>query len=543
MSRIPLVTAAAAVSLTLSASIAMPQQSARSESSAAATELHTAVLTAQHGDPTKALTLARNLVAKYPKYGPAYKFEGALVEHMGQDAEAEALYEQALGLTPKDPELLFKVGLHRLVAGDYAQAIVLLQRASREKPRDSETLYYLAQAYHLGGDNDSALEAIAKAVQLDPRNAAVQQKYGELLSSGGNNAKAVEWLLKAQRADPSLDRLDFDLGVASLHNEDLEAASQYASKAVAAHPDDLKSLALLAEIDVKLANWQEAKSIFQRLLARNPDDTTALLGLGHSELGLKEFQDSVETLQQLLRREPTAIVAHFYLSRAYASLGNQTEAAHETELHNKLVEQAASVIPAEEREVEKATLVEARQMLTEGREGDAVDLFRKRSKGPTATPGAPYMLVGVSYLYMGRPQDADRWLHKAIAIEPNVRLAHTYLGMLALQRHDLAEAKRQLDLELAQDANSQLAELGEVAYLQGAWQDAADQLDRSRTVDPRLLYQLSDAYFHLNKIKDANLTAELAAAYAKDDPATTERIVALLNTNGQTDLAKRLATR
>jgi tetratricopeptide (TPR) repeat protein len=155
------------------------------------------------------------------------------------------------------------------------------------------------------------------------------------------------------------------------------------------------------------------------------------------------------------------------------------------------------------------------------------------------------MLVGVSYLYMGRPQDADRCLKQAIAMEPKVRLAHTYLGLLAMQRQDLVEAERQFNLELSQDPNSQLAvaELGEVRYRQGRWDDAATLLARSRTVSPALLYLLSDAYFHLNKVHDADLTAELAVDYGKDDPELVQQVVALLARNQQTELVQKLASK
>ena len=518
-------------------------QTARSgPSSAAATALHAAVLTAQHGDSARALALTRQLLVKYPAYGPAFKFEGALLEDAGQSDAAVACYEQALQLTPNDPELLFKVGVSRLLAADYAGAISLLQRASKLSPRDGDTLFYLAQAYHLQGENDLALKTIAQSVHLDPANAPVLQKYGELLSSAGNSVDAVEWLRKARKLDPSLPRMDFDLGVANFRNQDLEAAADYARKAVQDLPSDVKAIELLAQIDVKLALWQEAKDLFERLLAIQPNDATALLELGHSELGLKDYQGAVDTLQLVLQQQPASILAHFYLSRAYDGLGRAADAAHETELHNELVERAGSVVPKDEREVEKATLVEARQMLAEGHEAQALQLFRARSKGPTATPGAPAMLVGVSYLYMGRPQDAERCLKEAIAIEPAVHLAHTYLGLLALQQRDLTEAERQFNIELKEDPNSQLsiAELGEVRYRQGRWAEAAEQIARSRTISPGLLYLLSDSYFHLGKVNEATLTAELVADYARDDPAMLQQLADLLNRNHQAELATRL---
>ena len=512
---------------------------------AAAAQLHQAVLTAEHGDRAGALAQAKALVAQHPRYEPGIKFKGAMLEENAQTQEAEVCYEQALKLDPGDADLLYKVGIFQLLAGDKTQAIDLFTRRLKIAPHDAETLFYLAQAYHLRGDNEAALRTIEKSLKLDPNDAPVLQKYGELLCSSGNNVAALPVLLKAQHADPALSRIDFDLALASYRNQDLENAIQYAEKAVQSRPDDLPGLTLLAEADVKMARWQDATPVFEHILSLKSGESEALLGLGHCELALKQYQPAIDTLKLLLRQDATTILAHFYLSRAYAGLGQTAEAQHEAELHSSLVEQSASIVPQDEREVEKAALVEARGMLGEGHETEALQLFRDRAKGPTATPGAPYMLVGVVYLYMGRSEDAERCLTKALLIEPKVHEAHTYLGLLALQQQDLDKAEAELNAELAIQPASQLAvaELGEVRYRQQRWQEAADQLAKSRTVSPALLYMLSDAFFHLGKVKDADLTAELAVDYARGDGATIDRIVDLLNRNKQDEVARQIAKR
>nr|WP_263377853.1 tetratricopeptide repeat protein [Granulicella paludicola] len=519
-------------------------QSAASRGDAVASvQLHQAVLAAKRGDSSQALRLAEALIASHPKYSPALKFEGSVLEQMGRDNEAERAYEAALQLAPKDVELQYKVGVARLLAGDTQEAIALFQQRLLQVPRDGDTLFYLAQAYHLQDENDLALKTIQRDLSVQPDSVMVWQKYGELLCSSGDNATALIWLTKAQHADPTLDRIDFDLGVASLRNEDLESAAQYAAKAVSLRSGDLRAEALLAEVDVKLSKWQEAEGPFLRVLAVKPKDPASLLGLGHCQLALKNYQAAVETLTRLLQLDQTIILAHFYLSRAYAGLGRMADADHEAELHSRLVEQAGSVVPTDERDAEKATLVQARQLLLDNHESEAIELFRQRAKGPTATPGAPYMLAGVVYLYMGRSEDAERLLKKALAIEPTVREAHTYLGLLALQQGDLEDAERDFRQELVAQPNSQLAvaELGEVRYRQQRWEDAAEQFVKSRTVQPALLYMLSDSYFHLGKVKEADLTAELAVGYAKDDLTSVQRVVDLLNRNQQTELAQRLS--
>jgi predicted transcriptional regulator len=57
---------------------------------------------------------------------------------------------------------------------------------------------------------------------------------------------------------------------------------------------------------------------------------------------------------------------------------------------------------------------------------------------------------------------------------------------------------------------------------------------------PELLYQLCDSYFHLGKTQDANLTAEMVAAYGRNNSELMKELAALLKSNGQGELAQRL---
>lgn len=270
-----------------------------------------------------------------------------------------------------------------------------------------------------------------------------------------------------------------------------------------------------------------------------------MLGFGHCELELKQYQNAIDTLNRLLQRDPTKILAHFYLSRAYAGQGDRAEAQHQAELHHTMMEQISFAASALGSEADKAAWAQARQLLIDHHEEQALQLFVENAKRTSATPGHPYFLIGALYLYIGDSTNGLRYLNRALQIEPTVRGARTYLGIYDMQQGKLAEAEKEFQAEIANDPNYEtaVAELGVVRYKQQRWAEAADQLARSHTRTPALLLPLCDAYFHLNKVKDANLTAEIAAAYARDDPQFLESLIALLNRNGQTDLAQRLAGR
>ena len=505
-------------------------------------QLQRAIEIAEHGDRKRALILANALVEKYPDSGPALKLQGMLLEQSGRGAEASHAYERALEVVPNDADLLYKLGIYQLAAGDKDQAVYLLRRHLTIRPKDGDALFYLAQAYHLKGQDDLALKSIRECVKVEPDNAQVWQKYGELLCSSGDNEAGLRSLLKAQQLDSALERIDFDVGVAHYHRMDFPNAVKYFVKAAEKQPDDPSVLALLASTEEKLSQWRDAQSTFERVLALKRDDVASLLGLGHCKLELKQYKAAIDTLQHVLRLDPTQVEGHYYLSRAFTGLGKTAEAQHEAELHHTM-DQMSFAPPALGSEGKKATWDQARQLLIEHKEDEALRLFQRNSQGSSVTMGDSYVLVGSLYLSMGNTIDALRTLHRALEIEPTVRGAHTYAGMVALQQGDLGAAEKEFEAELANDPNYLLAvaELGEVRYRQQRWADAAGLLLRSRTRASTLLLMLCDSYFHLGKIADAKLTAEVVAAYARNDPDVMRALVDLVSRNGESALAKRLS--
>lgn len=506
-------------------------------------ELHQALGLAQHGDRQGAMNLVLRLLEQHPDFAPAIKLKGMLLEEAGQTSEAAAAYEEALKLAPNDGDLLLKTGIYKLAAGQKVEALKLLQHCVRILPGDGDAQYYLAQAYHLNGDDDLALRAIRLSLKAEPDNVSVWQKYGELLCSTWDCAAGLKWLLKAQRSDATLPRIDYDIAAADYKLMDLVGTAQHAARAVELQPDDAAALQLLATVDVKLAKWQDAKNAFERVLAFKPDNLESLLGLGQCELELKNYPAAVDRLQSVLRLDPTRLLAHFYLSRAFAGMGRTEDAEHEAALHQLMMEQATFARTTENQEREAPIKAQARQLLADHREEDALRLYREHFKGTGTTPADAYVFIGTLYLFMGNTEDGLRDLHHALEIQPTVRGAHTYEGILALKLGDLSRAEKEFKAELDNDPSYQMAiaEMGEVRYHQGRWSDAVEQLAKSKSKTPELLYMLCDSYFRIGKVSDANLTAETVAAYGRNNPQVMKDLIDLLLRNGQTDLAHRLS--
>jgi tetratricopeptide (TPR) repeat protein len=267
------------------------------------------------------------------------------------------------------------------------------------------------------------------------------------------------------------------------------------------------------------------------------------LGIGQCELELKSYQTAIDSLESVLRIDPTRVLAHFYLSRAFAAIGRTEDAQHEAALHQLMMEQLTFVRSTETDQRESSIKAQAQQLLAGHREEEALQLYQRHFHGTSATAADSYVFVGKLYLFMGKTEDGLRCLHQALKMQPTVRGAHTDEGILALKLGDLSRAENEFKTELANDPNYQMAiaELGEVRYHQERWAEAAEQLTKSRTMTPELLYMLCDADFRLGKVADANLTAETAAAYSRNSPEVMRGLIELLVRNGQSDLARRLS--
>jgi len=518
-------------------------QSGHPNESSLMPQLRQALSLNEHGDRQGAMNLVLRLLEQHPNFAQAIKLKGMLLEESDRTSEAAAAYEQALKLAPNDSDLLLKAGTYKLAAGDKKEAIQLLEHCLRIDPDDGDAEFYLAQAYHLNGQEDLALRAIRRSLKEEPDNVDVWQKYGELLCVTGDCEGGLKWLLKAQHSDAKRPRIDYDIALTNLKLMDLGNAGQYAVRAVESEPNDVAALALLASVDVKLAKWEEARNAFERILTFKANDIDSLFGMGQCELELKNYPAAVDKLQLVLQLAPTRLLAHYYLSRAYAGMGRTADAEHEAALHQLMMEQMTFVRSVEREGSESPITAQAYQLLTEHHEKDALQLYRKHFKGTAATLADAYVFAGKLYLGMGDKDDGLRCLHHALEIQPTVRGAHTYLGILDLKQRDLGAAEKEFKAELANDPNSQMAiaEMGEVRYHQERWSEAAEQLAKSRTMTPELLYMLCDSYFHMGQVSDADLNAEAAAAYGRNDAELMKELKELLLRNGQTELAQRLS--
>jgi tetratricopeptide (TPR) repeat protein len=154
-----------------------------------------------------------------------------------------------------------------------------------------------------------------------------------------------------------------------------------------------------------------------------------------------------------------------------------------------------------------------------------------------------YHMLGLSYLQLGRPKEAEVSLLKAIEIDGTKFQYHHGLARSYLARRDSAKAiatlKTAEPLATTNEQKFPLYSLRGFAYATlEKWPEAVDDLEKARAIQPQaaVLVQLGRAYMHLGYAERAAPAFRQAAQANSSDAATNEGLAeALLDMAAQAE--------
>ncbi|MCH8926641.1 MAG: tetratricopeptide repeat protein [Proteobacteria bacterium] len=115
------------------------------------------------------------------------------------------------------------------------------------------------------GQHDAAITEAEQAILSDPNEPLAHEAIGSALVYAGNPSDAVGHLRQAMRLDPGFaDDYLFLLGLAQLGTEQYAAAAETLTKAAQSHPDDDRSLMVLAAAYGHLGKIDAAKLAIEK---------------------------------------------------------------------------------------------------------------------------------------------------------------------------------------------------------------------------------------------------------------------------------------
>jgi tetratricopeptide (TPR) repeat protein len=423
----------------------------------------------------------------------AYARVGEEYTKTGYYQRAIASYKQALGITPKDPDLHYKIGTLFKQIGIKSSAI--------------EHLYQAAQLYFHNGNSSKSEEILRDLVELEPDRIDFKTQYGEVLYQSGKTEEAIHifrGLIEILKLEQKYDEL-----------------ARFYERILTLNPDDTESAKNLARVYIRLSLPQKAMNILKRIFDKGKVDAELfdLLGrtyvlMGRNDRAVHAFLEMIKhldpqkdaeliekTYKRILEIDPTNEEALRALSQkeapeAFAPLSEgeeEGEVVEVTELPEEEGEEPLSPggVRAQPEEALKKDeffnlLQEASVFLRFGVQDKALaTLNRILSKNPDHIPAlkkrieilrkhdpnqAVRDLVHLAELYeaLGQLAEAEKLIAEAKAINPNHPAIKAHLGLVDFD----------LSVELAQEEppSPSIQEEEEAVELEEAGEDLTEEV-------------------------------------------------------------------
>lgn len=226
---------------------------------------------------------------------------GMQLHEAGDVGGADALYQQALAMAPRNVEALY---LRSQAARDrraWRQAVELLEQAVALQPQAAVLLAALGDARLESGDSAGALREYRAALAVQPDLAAARAGVATALHQMGELAAAVDAYRDALRGVPDCAELHYNAAVVLDELRRFDEAVDHCRQAVAAKPDYGSAWLRLGHLLKRTEQTEAALKAYQHATTLPEVAADAYVNLGamlqeagHRETALKCLQRAVE---------------------------------------------------------------------------------------------------------------------------------------------------------------------------------------------------------------------------------------------------------
>lgn len=370
------------------------------------------------GDLSIDLALAR-LYLERDRHADAIPLLRRIVNEQPQYAEASILLAEA-----------------QEASGSPEAAIETLQALLEDQPQFFRARVQLAELYDRQRQWNDAAQAWAAVQKLNARNTEVMARRATSLMNGARPADAEVVLREALKLSPNDVRLTFMLTQAQRDAGNLDAAEATARALRSAHPEDPRTVYLLAQMLDARGRYQEIVDLLTPEIARlrsakaKPGQIGLLLGAqGLALLQLKRHDEALAVYKEAIAASPDDTSVMFQFGAALDRAGRRPAAQ---QVFRDLI--ARNPLDANALNYLGYMLAEQGTSLDE-----AVSLIQRALK---VDPDNPSYLdsLGWAYFQQGKLDLADPPLSAAADRLPKNSVIQDHLGDLRLKQNRRAEA-------------------------------------------------------------------------------------------------------
>ncbi len=206
-------------------------------------------------------------------------------------AEALSLYQQALNIDPKNPDLLHQIGVIYAQLENYAEAIRYIDLALEQEQNAS---YYNSKGnlQLRFKDYEGAMAAYRKAIKFNARYEIAHNNLGRCLYFQEKYVAAQKAYEKALEINPNFGDAYYNLGILLTKLGQLPAALQALQKALSFSKQPAPIYGQIAQIYLQQADYPLAIEFLEKRLHLQPHHIDSLHYLGMVHLVRKDFRTS-----------------------------------------------------------------------------------------------------------------------------------------------------------------------------------------------------------------------------------------------------------
>jgi putative PEP-CTERM system TPR-repeat lipoprotein len=422
---------------------------------------------------------AHRLVDEALKAGPTVTSvlvaSGMLLSSEGKIAEAEA--QLAKAHDEKDQAELFVLrGELRQKQNDLDGAMKNFNLAIAGSPNSANPRIERASLNILRGNIKAVEEDVAAVLSRDPKQPFGLYLRAFLLANDKNYRDASDILLSLPTLLQNYPPATYLLASASLEDNRLDIALDYAQRYVNLRPDGLSGARLLAVVQQRRNQPQLAVEILEPFATRNPKDISLKLQLASALLENGRSAEAIELFQQGLAADPNNATARLALATGQIRMGQTEQGVAEIE----------KIVKTDPGSVRANTMLVLAQ-LQSGQIESALQTASAMVKARDADPNA-YNLQGTVYLAnrdtghartafqtalqkdpkfipaalnlarveerSGNRTTAKQWYEKVIASTPSNLSAYQGLAAIALHDDNVDDAAAYLKRAIARDTKA-----------------------------------------------------------------------------------------
>jgi tetratricopeptide (TPR) repeat protein len=346
----------------------------------------------------------------------------------------------------------------------------------------------LARVYALNGDRSKAQGLVEQILKEDKNDVEAQLINAQFLLDDGKRDAALEALRAVVGANPSSAEAHFALGQIYSFRGDIAAAKSAFEQVIAINPRVVAAQVELARLQLSSGDSAGSVRTAEAATTAQPSSLAARLSLIRGLLASNDLARADREIAELRRALPEAPEVQVQVG-ALAALRNDTGGARlaferALALNANSIEAAAGLISLD---------------LT-ARNFSAAKARVDKLVG-SGTPRADLLLLAArAYGAADDLAGAERFLRRAVQVEPTMLPAYAMLAQLYMAQGNLAQAKKRFEEVLAMDPGATIA-ANNLAWMyadSGENLDAALQLAQIATAglpdSPQLMDTLGYVY-------------------------------------------------